>query len=348
MAVAQSKALSPAQKAMLFAQATRQNLQPIPASPFSENGSVSFTIPKVRLLASTIVRIKGTYTAAHATLTTLAPARFAPWNVLKQCRVQINNGFNPYQISGRGAYLYNRLNAGAEYDTNFALGTVGSVGGAVNTLDFMVDLAHVLNDRDPVGMIMAQNQETVITVSLDLGVLASMYSTTAVTITAAALTVTPIVETYSIPAASEAIPDISVLKLVSEQNFNIPSVGAPFLVKLPVGLTYRKLIMNFEHADGTGMTDDEIGNISIIFNQADTPYTVPAGFMRMRNAKQFGGKLPVGVIAFDLSYQGIANLGGARDYIDTERLTEFWIQSNPSVVGNLQIVSETLARLAGV
>ena len=309
---------------------------------------MSFNIPKVRLLSSTMVRIKGTFTAAHATITTLVPARFSPWTVIKQARVQINNGFNPYQISGRGAYLYNRLNAGPEYPTNFSLGLVASVGGAVNTVDFMVDLAHVLNDRDPVGMVMAQNQETVITVSLDLGAMVSMYSTTAVTISAVALTVTPTVETFSIPAAQEAIPDISVLKLVTEQNFNIPSVGAPFLVKMPVGLTYRKLILNFEHADGTGMLDDEIGNISIIFNQADTPYVIHAGLLRMRNAKQFGGRLDTGVLAFDLSYQGIANLGGARDYIDTERLTEFWIQSNPSVVGNLQVVSETLARLAGV
>jgi len=340
--------LSPAQKAMLFAQATRQNLQPIPGTAYADNGSVSFTIPKVRLLASTVVRIKGTFKAAHASITALVPARFAPFNVIKQNRVQINNGFNPYQISGRGAYLYNRLNAGAEYDTNFTLGLVGSSGGAVNTLDFCVDLAHILNDRDPVGLVMAQNQETVITVTLDLGTLASMYSTSAITISEVAITVTPTVETYSIPAALEAIPDISVLKLVTEQNFNIPSVGAPFLVKMPVGLTYRKLILNFETAAGVGMTDDEIGNISIIFNQADTPYTINAGLLRMRNAKQFHGRLPAGVVAFDFSYQGIANLGGARDYIDTERLTEFWIQSNPTVVGNLQVVSETLARLAGV
>ena len=206
----------------------------------------------------------------------------------------------------------------------------------------------MLNDRDPVGLIMVQNQEIVVTVTLDMGTLASMFTTTSVTISDVAINVTPLIATYSIPAAIEAIPDISVLKLVTEQNFNIPSVGAPFLVKLPVGLTYRKMLLNFETAAGAAMTDAEIGNISISFNQADTPYVISAATLRYMNTKQFRGKLPDGVLAFDLSYQGIANLGGARDYIDTERLTEFWIQSTPSVVGNLQIVSETLARLAGV
>jgi len=348
MAQVQKVVLTPAQKAMLFAQATRQNMQPIPATAFVDGGSVSFTIPKVRLLASTLVRIYGTFKASHATLTALVPARFAPFNVVKQARVQINNGFNPFQISGRGIYPYTRVNAGSEFDTAYTLGTVASVGGSTNTIDFVIDLANVLNDRDPVGLIMAQNQETVITVTLDLGLLANLYSTSAVTISSVAINVTPTVETYSIPSAIEAIPDISVLKLVTEQNFNIPSVGAPFQIKMPVGLTYRKILLNFEDASGVGMTDDNIGNISITFNQADSPYTIHAGLLRRENTKQFRGALPAGVLAFDFSYQGNANMGGARDYIDTERLTEFWITSNPGVVGNLQVVSETLARLTGV
>lgn len=344
----QKQTLSPAQKAMLFSQATRQNWQPIPAAAYVDGGSVSFTIPKVRLLSRTMVRVQGVFTAAHATITALVKARLAPYNVIKQARVQINNGFNPYQISGRGAYLYNRLNAGAEFDTNFVMGSTASVGGAVNAIDFLLDLTNILNDRDPVGLVMAQNQETVITITLDAATLASLFTTSDITFSAIAINVTPTVETYSIPAALEAIPDISVLKLVTEQNFNIPSVGSPFTVKMPVGLTYRKMVLNFETAAGVGMTDAEIGNLSIIFNQADVPYTINAGLLRMLNTKQFKGALPAGVLAFDFSYQGIANLGGARDYIDTERLTEFWIQSNPTVVGNLQVISETLARLAGV
>lgn len=344
----QKRQLSPADKAMLFAQATRQNLQPIPAAAYSDSGSVSFTIPKARLLSRAYVRIYGTFKVAHASITALTKARLAPYNLVKQARVQINNGFNPYQISGRGGYIYNRLIAGAEFDTNFTLGSTASVGGTTNTIDMVLDLSTILNDRDPVGLVMAQNQETVVTVTLDFNTIAGMYTDSATTISAVAINVTPTVESFSIPAAIEAIPDLSVLKLVAEQNFNIPSTGAPFVVKLPVGLTYRKLIMNFETAAGVGMTDDEIGNISLIFNQADTPYTIHPGLLRIINARQFGGRLPAGVVAFDLSYQGMANMGGARDYIDTERLTEFWVQANPGVVGNLQIVSESLARLAGV
>jgi hypothetical protein len=340
--------LSPAQKAMLFAQATRQNLQPIPAQAFVDGGSVSFTIPKARLLSRGYVRIYGTFKIAHAATTALTKSRFAPYNLVKQVRMQINNGFNPFQISGRGGYLYDRVITGSEFDSNFTLGSTASVGGTTNTIDMFLDLSTILNDRDPVGLVMAQNQETVITITIDFNTIAGMYTDSATTVTLPAITVTPTVETFSIPAAIDSIPDMSVLKLVNEQNFNIPSTGAPFQIKLPIGLTYRKLLLNFETAAGVGMTDDEIGNISIIFNQADTPYVIHPGLLRMINSRQFRGRLPAGVVAFDFSYQGIANMGGARDYIDTERLTEFWIQANPSVVGNLQVISESLAKLQGV
>lgn len=341
--------MTPSQKAMLFAQATRQNLQVMPQQAYADNSTISFDVPKVRLLSRVYVRIKGTYNLVNAVPGNAVIGRFAPWSLVRQVRMQINNGFNPFQISGRGVYEYNRLNSGIEFDTSFILGNVASAGaGTVNTIDVLFDLSSILNDRDPVGLVMTQNQETVVSVGFDFGTLLSMFTLAGTTVTNVNITATPTIESYSIPASIEAIPDLSVLKLVTEQNFPIVSTGAPFLIKLPVGLTYRKIILNFEDVNGVAMTDDQIGQISIIFNQADIPYVVNAGLLREVNNREFRGKLQAGVVAFDFSYQGLANLGGARDYIDTERLTEFWIQSNPTILGNLQVVVETLARLAGV
>lgn len=340
--------MTPSQKAMLFAQATRQNWQIMPQQTYADNTTISFDIPKVRLLARAWVRLQGTYTLTNAVPQNLVIGRFAPWSVARQVRMQINNGFNPFQVSGRGLYEYNRLNSGIEFDTSFILGNVASAGGTVNTIDVLFDLTNILNDRDPVGLIMTQNQETVVTTAFDFGTIASLFTLAGTTVSNINITATPTIESYSIPASTEAIPDLSVLKLTTEQNFPIVSTGAPFIIKLPVGLTYRKIILNFETTAGAAMTDAQIGNISIIFNQADIPYVINAGLLRELNNKQFRGALQPGMVAFDYSYQGLANLGGARDYIDTERLTEFWIQSNPSVLGNLQVVVETLARLAGV
>ena len=341
--------LSPALKAQLFAQATRQNWQPLPAQALVEGGSVSFNIPKVRLLSRVLVDITGTFKAAHATLTSLTKARFAPFSLVKQARMQINNGFNPYQVSGKGGYIYNSTSKAVDVvDAITTLGNTASVAGTTNSISMLLDLSTVLNDRDPVGLVLAQNQETVITVTLDFNTIAALFADAGITISSVAVNVTPIVETYSIPAAVDAIPDLSVLKLVMDQAYSIAASGSTFYIKMPVGLTYRKILLNFEDGSGAALTDAQIGNLSIVFNQADTPYIVPAAVLRKMNTMMYGAALPAGVLAFDFSYQGIPNLGGARDYIDTERLTEFWISCVPRTTGTVQVISETLARLAGV
>jgi hypothetical protein len=338
---------SPAQKAMLFAQATRQNWQPLPSQSLVEDSSVSFTIPKVRLLSKIYLAISGTFKATHASVTALTAARFAPFPLVKRATVQINNGFNPFQITGKGIYEYNALEVNAVIESITTLGKTASVGGTTNTIDMLLELPLVLNDRDPVGLVLAQNQETVITVNIDFAEVKQLFTDSGLTCDTLNINVAPMIETYSIPAAVEAIPDLSVLKLVQDQSYNVPVAGVNTL-KMPVGLTYRKLILNYETAAGVGMTDAEMGNISLIFNQADTPYKISAALLRKLNAKAYGRVLPAGVVVFDFTDQGLPNYGGARDYIDTERLTEFWIQVEPTVVGNVQVVSETLARLAGV
>lgn len=343
----QKQQISPAMKAMMFAQSTRQNWQPQPAQAAVESTTLSFTMPKVRLLSKNTLDISGTFKAAHATLTSLTKARFAPWPFIKAIRVKINNGFNPYQISGKGGYLYEwTAFRGGLTDSITVLGNTASVGGTTNSFGLNIDLTHVLNQRDAVGLVLAQNQETVITVEIDLGTVASLFTDSAITISNVSLTANLIEETFSIPAAADAIPDLSVLKLVQDQSYPITATGITQYIKLQTGLTYRKLLLNFEDGSGNPITDANIGNIGIVLNTADTPYVIPASILRKMNTKAFEAALPSGVLAFDWSYQGIPNLGGARDYVDTSRLTEFWISFQPGTTGNVQVVSEVLAQLA--
>jgi len=345
---AQKPKYTPAQKAAMFAAATRQNWQIIPGTALVENNTVSFTIPKARLLSRTWVKITGTFTAAHASITTLTKCRMNPWPLIKQIRMQVNNGFNPYQLSGKGIYQYDSIYAATNLiDATTTCGNTASVGGTSNTLDMLLDLTDVLNDRDPVGLVLAQNQETVITVSIDFGTVVSLFTDASITTSLVNLVVTPIIESFTVPASPDAIPDLSVLKLVSEQNFNIPASGSVQIIKLPVGQTYRKMSLNFEASANVAMTDAQIGTISLIFNQADIPYVIPADVLRKLNTKAYGTALPAGVVVFDFSDQGIANMGGSRDLIDTERLTEFWVSFTPGTTGNVQVISEALTQLKG-
>jgi hypothetical protein len=158
------------------------------------------------------------------------------------------------------------------------------------------------------------------------------------------MNITPMVETFSIPPIPQAFPDISILKLVSAKR-DLYSGGVS-TVRLPVGTIYRKLVLQFENEDGSPVLDEDFsGNLELVFNQADIPYSIKPSILSSLNHKQFGRILPDGVFVFDMSYQGVPNLGNSRDYIDTERLTEFWVRFSTPNAGHVSVISETLSRL---
>lgn len=344
--------ISPAQRASLFAQMTRQNIQMLPAIAGSEGGTISFTVPKTRLLSKIRLLVEATLTATHSSSTSYAPADFAPFTLLKNVRVSINNGFNPFQVSGKGLYFYNLLRDNAhilEAKTSgrgkVVQGLTASSGGTANAVRFVADLPLTLNDRDPIGLVLAQNEETVITVYVDIGTKNDIApAVSGYTFALSNISVTPILETFSIPAIAQAYPDLSILKLVQEQVESVTATGTK-TIKLPVGNTYRKLIVFIEDASGGEADSDLSGNLELLFNVVDTPYAIKPSVLAAINAEYYGYELPQGLYVFDFTYQGLANYGGARDYIDTERLTEFWFRFNAAASGTVTLVSETLAQL---
>lgn len=349
--------VSPAERAMLFTQTTRQHLQVLPPVTAAPGAEVSFILPKTRLLSKIRLLVEGTLTATHASLTTFTPLMFAPYQILRQIRVEMNNGFTPVRISGRSAYFTMLFDRSAKENVpvygapasrrRAILGTAASVGGVANPLRFNVDLPVTLNDRDPSGLILLQNEETVMTCTLTVGVAADLVGAPAgFTFTLSSLTITPIIETFSIPAVENALPDLSILKLVQEQSESIPGAGVRE-VRLPTGTTYRKLAFFVADGAGAGVGDASLtGDIELIFNQADTPYRIRPRQLSAINALHYDLPLPDGLWVFDFSaHMGLPGYSGARDFIDTERLTEFWLRLNPSVAGSITTIYEVLSQL---
>ena len=339
--MAQTQQITPAQRAELFAVHTRQHIQELPTLVgLGPNRTVNFTLPKVRLLAKISLLVEGTLNVGVAAATGLV--RHSPYNLLRRVQIGINNGFNPVSLSGAETFItnlakHNGNNVRVGSERTLAPGlTVGA-----HPFRFTADYQVSLNERDAIGLVLLQNEETVVTVTVDIGDLTTLVvpgGTTTLDVTN--LRITPIVETFSIPAIAQAFPDISILKLQQSQINEAPVSGV-MTVRLPVGTTYRKIFI-----DSGLMALNTTFNI--ILNQADTPYNINSTFLRARNEEMYGGALPANVFAFDFSYQGIASMGGLRDYIDTERLTEFWIRFNvPVGAAGRQVTTifETLSRL---
>lgn len=351
----QQRQLSPQDRAILFAQATRQNFQTLPAQRVTaENTTVQFTLPKVRLLSRIMLYIEATATLT-STAGTIATAGYAPYNILRRVALDLNNGFSPVVLSGQDLYLYDRIGLESEAyvpSTNAKANTyienLATVGGKDNKIHFTLNIPVTLNQRDGVGFILLQNDESSTTLSVDVDTLANAYVLNPGNgdeVTFKDLTITPMLETFSIPPIKEAFPDVSVLKLLSSKK-EIFQAGGSSVIKLPVGTIYRKMILKFTKDDGTPMTDNDfVGNIELIFNQADIPYSVKPQILSSLNHRQYNTVLPSGVYVFDFSDNGIPNYGGSRDYIDSERLTELWVRFNSNETGNITVISETLSRL---
>jgi hypothetical protein len=354
MAVDVTKAAqrNPQQAAQMFGQMTRQNFQMLPAIAAAESSTVSFNIPKVRLTSRIRVMVEATLTVTHASATTYTPAAFAPFSLLRNVSLDMNNGFKPFSVSGLQLYMYSLMTIDADVMTaqtsgrgKVVQGLTASSGGTANKVRFLIDLPLTLNDRDPVGLVLTQNQETTVTVTLDFNAASSLLaSTSGYTLALSNFILTPMVESFTIPAVPDAFPDLSILKLVQSSKQVISGAGTQTF-KFPVGTTFRKFAFYVEDSSG-GVADTSItSDIQILFNQADNPYKINPRVLAMYNHEQFRKPLPQGMYAFDFSYQGIANYGGTRDYIETEKLTEYWLQFDVAAAGNITVVYETLSRL---
>jgi hypothetical protein len=351
----QAKQLSPQDRAILFAQATRQNFQTLPSQRITaENTTIQFQLPKVRLLSRIMLEIEATATLT-STAATIALSAYSPFNILRRVALDLNNGFSPVILAGQDLYLYDKMNMNSNvYDisTNVKANTyvenTAAAGGRDNKIRFNLNIPVTLNNRDGVGFLLLQNDESVVTLTVDVDRLANAYTLNAGNgdaVTFKDLKITPMLETFSIPPIKEAFPDISVLKLVSSKK-EVFSGGGSSVIKMPVGTIYRKMIMKFLRDDGTALTDaDFVGNIELIFNQADIPYSIKPTILSALNHRQYGNVLPAGVYVLDFSDNGFPNYGGSRDYVDSERLTEFWVRFNSNVAGNITVISETLSRL---
>lgn len=329
--------LTASQRAQIFAVSTRQNMQMLAKqTATSFPNTLQFNLPKARLLAGLYLNVKMTFGTALGT----APDPEKVGKIIRRLSLDLNNGFAPFVLSGSEARMYNLIDLNS---FNIKNEWFQKFSSDKKTVDLNFHLPCTTNPRDPVGLILLQNDQTNVTLNVDLG----LGSEAGLNVEPSKVEVQVMAETFSIPASQQAYPDLTVIKLVNGRKESLPSEGQQ-IVKLPTGTIYRKLIFKLTDANGAPMTVDKVtSNIELVFNQADINYSIDPSMLRILNEKQLGQALPEGVYAFDFSNSGgLPNLGGTRDFIDSANLTEFWLRFTTKEAGKVEVVTETLARLS--
>ena len=345
--------ISPQQRALNFGAYTRQHIQTLGSQTGTRGSHLEFEVPKARLLQAINLLVEVEFESGHTNLS--YDQRMKLYDVLSRVSIDYNNGFSPVVASGKDIAIMNMLRVNPDVIMPDFFGkTMCTIETSPTAIDpitriatlpngsfeyyFNLEIPLTLNERDPSGLVLAQNGQTLINFSVDIANLVLGHSVKTVK-------VTPQLVTFSIPTQEHAFPDLSVLKVVDSRKESFMGGGSN-LIKLPVGMIYRKIILYFEDENGSAMGPDKItSNIELLFNTADIPYSVNPKALRLRTVSQTGGELPTGYYALDFSYQGTPNYGGSRDYIDCERLTTFELRFTTQDSGKVTIISEKISRL---
>lgn len=319
--------LTTQQRMAMFAASTRHNMQMLPKKVITQGSTtVQFSLPKARLLESVWLRVKANFADTET-----MDAVMGNFNdLIRRVSIDMNNGFQPFLISGESLIIYNELGHKNRIDSIY----YRREDESEKSVSYTLELPVTLNRKDLIGLILLQSQETNVTVSVDVG--NAVFQK---------MEIEAMCSTFSIPAVQAAFPDLSVLKLVSSRQDSIMG-GGQNIVKLATGTIYRKLIIKIEDAEGNPMMPADITSpIELVFNQADTPISITADMLAAYNSYQYGFGMYSGVYVFDFSDNGIPNFGGTRDLIDSSNLTELWLRFNTEKAGKITIISENISRL---
>lgn len=325
--------MTAAQRAVLFAQGTRQNWHTLGKKTAGAGESISFILPKARLLSDIFMNFKMKLAATITGTKTINMSQ-----LIEKIELNLNNGFTPFSVSGEALEKICACEtSGEKLSSEVVLNGKGAEALFEN--EFTLFLRNALNDRDTVSYILLQNDTTYAELSVYLK--NNVAAITGGTVKSFEMTITPTLETFTIPTTG--LPDLSVLKLVHSRNQMYESGRTE--LKMSTGTIYRKIILAFP-------AEVEIdGNIELVFNQADINYSIAPDMLTEINRMR-GSSIPENCsagkkcIVFDFAYQGVLNMGGTRDYIDSEKLTEFSIRFNAKTAGTCEIITETLARLS--
>lgn len=350
-----SEKVTAQERAQLFAASTRQHYQMIGQKEIVGGAqTIEFEVPKARILHNLKVLVEADVKLTGTAGTKAFVHKLSPYDIFRQVVINFNNGFKPIQVSGSELAMNNMLytepqmvlpSTDGKTLCTAPNGLTASTSGTSNKIKFMLDIPIGINYRDPTALVMVQNQETLVTLSLDVGYAGALIGNPAdYTADFTSIKVSCMATTYSIPGDSRCWPDFSVLKILSSNNYHITQ-GQNYIV-LPGGMIYRKMILKFEDENGAPMSVSDItSNIELILNTADTPYSISPAMLKEIDKMQSGIEFPEGCFYFSWDYQGQNGYGGARDLLDCERVTEFAVRFSSGKAGKLTVIGEKLSRL---
>jgi hypothetical protein len=327
---------------MGFLQATRQNFLPAPVMTYAAGQTTYSVLPKVGLIRRVILLFSGTLTVVLGGGTTALGAE-GPFSVASRIRLTANGNTSLFDAGGWGAMLTSLFSAygfsgfGSRPrvpDSATVPGPTASAFSAANyaaavadasAWRFGIEIPLGLSDdwRDPIGLVLAASPDTVLQIEVTWA--PTLYSTTAsrnvpITTTGAAtaslaMTCTPIVEFFTVPASPADYPDLSRVHTWTEIGPQSITANGDQDVVIQRGNTVARIV----HSVYTNTAPDgtNVSGRSLRFNSNEVPYQTTRQLDAYLQRQRMVRDLPDGVYAWDLW-----NSGTPRDAINTLNLND--------------------------
>jgi hypothetical protein len=325
---------------MPFDTSTRQKFIKLPTQTKpTGGGTTSIDLPRSGLLNRIYVQVSVT---VSGTVTT-ANASGIP-TVLRRIRLSLNNGIDIFNVSGLG-YQYLVREQIDNYADASPQASRAVVTAATFNLDFIIPI--MMNNRDPIGLIMLQNEQTLATLVLDWEADSNVILTGGGTYTATAV---PVLAVFEVPVRQEDWPPLNVVHSIIEDQQAIPGAG-DFTYNWPRGNTYLG-VYHLITPVATVYTQARLRTQQSIFLEDIAPADMRAIFNNTTNQGRdmlLAGTALTGAgnrIFWDLmGTDGLGSYGTVRDVINSAALTDLASIITASASGTLFSVRRQLIYL---
>lgn len=303
-----------------FAVNTRRKVLPLTGAITRPVGGGTYgplTLPKTGLLARIYLALRG---SAAGSIT--VPNVLGMSAIVSRLRVQANSGIDIFNVSGGGYQYLLRNSLESEYidPVGQSTGTV-AVSATTFNLDAVIPIA--LNMRDPTGLIMLQNEQTIVNLFIDWLADTSVGAGATITLT----TGDAFLEVFTVPPDPKDWPPLNVIHQCLEDQQSIAAAG-DFPYYWPRGNTYVGVYHGTVSTGATGgmgaNTPSDLWNrFAVRVNQSDYLQNTPVDFVDMEYRLQKGRARNLGTIFVDLlATSGLGCYGLARDMFNSALVTD--------------------------
>ena len=267
-------------------------------------GVVSWDLPKVGILAGLQLICTGSVAG-----TLSAPNAHGMASIISLVRLTVNSGIDLINLTGAQYHYLLRDSLETLIDPVNQSNARSAV--TVTTFDISMWLPIAINSRDPQGLVMLQNEQTQLNLSVEFLADASVATGATVTTTA----VQPFLDLFTVPVRDEDLPPFNWVQSITGETLAVSGAG-DVTYNWPRANQYLQTI----HGLGFGASGTDAWSKTVLRVQQNQ-LLIPNMTVALAD-KQFsryrGRTRPAGVIPIDLfSSSGLGNYGSARDAIDT-------------------------------